>query len=213
MTMQRERPPKVLINSFLIPEDQLSLQRRRQLRQSAIDAALREARDAQGDQDWVVRDLVPSDMPNLANNNWAEATGGTNTWNNSAFASGGTTAANTFMAVFGAQFIFSDALAASAAIGAANPAVTGLRITVGGKRVRQWNLYNIWRPTMLAGTPTNAYGPAPLFPVGYAGSPVVITEQISVTVAFYELTTTVDFAVALLGYVVEKAGAGAELSS
>ena len=152
----------------------------------------------------TARDLVGSDMPNLANNDWLETTEGSNAYANAAFATGSAIADETFIGIYGFKQIMQED--ADADRGGSHLAVATIRFDIGGTRVAQWDMHSTFTATAIAGNAVNSFGGAMEHSVAIAESPVIVTQNQNLTVSFWEVATTLDFTVALLGIVVEKAG-------
>lgn len=192
-------------DSWLTPADWLTPPDIQEAIDAARAAALEAAFEELGQVNVVVRPLFASDFGAVSTNSWLEATAGT-TWADSAFANGSQVADNVFIAIYGAQWQHEELSAGEG--GGFNPAVTALRIAIGGARVAQWDLNVIYRGQNSAGTPANAYGSLANYPVGIATSPVVLTQNKGATVQFLERAATLNFTVVLLGLVVEPVGGG-----
>lgn len=214
------RTVQVRTNSYIIPETWMTSQQIRRKINAARQAALAAALLTDGDQEYNVRALVGSDMPDRTTNDWLETTAssGVDAWNNSAFAAGSNIADNTYIGIYGVQVLTMENEAGvngGPIQSALEPAVTGIRIQIGGARVAQWDLHPILYfvgGTDDLATSSTEYGPLIAYPKGFAESPVVITKEKSLTVAFWETQTSLDFQVALLGIVVEAVGSGAGLN-
>lgn len=207
MTMQLQ--DHVRTYSYLRPAHELSKEYIDEKVNAAVDAALSAAVAELGREiELNVRSLLPDDF-GVSTNTWLETTAGS-TWADSTFADGSQIPDNRFIGIYGARWIFSEL--SDGEQGGFNPNVTALRMTIGGSRVAQWDLVGIFRAQMSAGTPATAYGSWADFPTGIAVSPVSITQNKAFTVSFLERTTTVDFAVQLLGVAVEPVGSGAGLN-
>lgn len=141
----------------------------------------------------TVRDLVPSDMPNQTNNEWTEASGsGDNAWTDMALIDGTGIADETFIAIYGCQFIS----------GHSTPPITGLRIEVGASRVAQWSLYSISRDYTLTSSGATQH----TAPLGITENPIIIRQNQTLLVQEYVTETTITYRLAFFGFVAEKAG-------
>ena len=203
------------MQSYLEPYYWLTAQQRAQRIRATEDAALLAAYDAFGDQEYIIRSLEESDFNVTTTKDWIETTEGGGAWAAAAFATGlADIFDNMIIGIFGARFLSFEneaGVTPGGEIGAVATAVTALRIGVGGKRVAQWDLTPIARlGGMTASLATGSTEISPLleFPDGFARTPVVITKEKAVTVEFWEGTTTLEFALALLGIVVEPVGGG-----
>ena len=152
----------------------------------------------------TARDLVGSDMPNLSNNDWLETTEGSGAYANAAFATGSAIADETFIGIYGFQQIMHEDTDADR--GGSTPVATVMRFDIGGTRVAQWDMQSTFVGNALAGASDTSFGGAMEHDQAISESPVIVTQNQNLTVSFWEVTTTLDFVVALLGFVVEKAG-------
>jgi len=169
----------------------------------------------EGESDWVARHLHADDMPGGTAREWTETTGVTSeTFVAAALGDGTAIADDTFIGIYGAQFIFSPVRnAVNNYRNPFTPPVTFVRFTVGGTRVAEWDLYPIWRTTGHQGpssTATEKLGSMIDWPVGIAESPIFITQNKTLLVEFYEQvpTTATSFGLMFHGIVVQKRGAG-----
>lgn len=200
--------------SFLLPETQLTEQRIDNLINTTVLMTVATARRELGNIELIVRAGVPSDMPDLSNNDWTETTSASNSWTNTAFAAGGSIADNTFLGIYGVHILTLEDAAGVTGWGSAQtaPPVTAMRTTIGGSRVAQWDLNTLLRAVAQAGTAATAYGPLTVYPAGYVESPVIVTQNKDLTIAFWETASGVDFQIQPLFITVEPPGQGAGLN-
>ena len=174
-----------------------------------------------GEADWISRALNADDMPGSTTREWNEATGTTTeTFVAAALGDGTAIADDTFIGIYGCQFLAASSRLLGGGAGSAvgnrvlyKPPVTSVRFTVGGTRVAEWDLYTIWRSMGHQGpnsTATEKLGVMIDFPIGIAESPIFIGKQKTLLVEYYEQvpTTITDFVLMFLGIVVEKRGGG-----
>ena len=207
---------RVAAQSYLEPASWLSAQQKAQRVKACEDASLLAAINAFGDeQEYIVRGLEESDFNVTTTKDWRETTSGAGAWAAAAFALGTTTIFdNLIIGIYGAKYLNYENIAGvspGGEIGAQATPVTALRIIIAGKRVAQWDLSWILQMSGqtadLATTDLKNLGLLD-FPDGFARTPVVITKEKTVEVDFWEGANTIDFAVALLGIVVEPVGGG-----
>lgn len=186
-----------------------------------IDQLMWMAVKEEGENDWIARALNADDMPGGTVREWNEATGTTTeTFVAAALGDGTNTADATFIGIYGAKFVAASSrlLGGGAASAVGNrvlykPPVTAVRFIVGGTRVAEWDLYTIWRSIAHTGpnsSATEKLGSDIDFPEGIAESPILIGQNKSLLVEYYEQvpTTITDFVLQFLGIVVEKRGGG-----
>ena len=174
----------------------------------------------EGESQWIARALTADDMPGGTVREWNEATGTTSEiFVAAALGDGTNTADDTFIGIYGCQFIAATGrlLGAAGSVGANRvlykPPITAARFTVGGTRVAEWDLYTIWRSVAHTGphsTATEKLGTMIDFPLGIAESPILIGQNKALLVEYFEQvpTTITDFVLQLLGIVVEKRAGG-----
>lgn len=207
--------------SFLRRADTMEPRRVDGIINHVIDQLMYNAVRGEGSQHWIVRDLLPRDLPptsaTLAGE-WAESTGTTiSTYVAAAIGNGTGTADDTFIGIYGAQFLWSEGRNGNADVRAMRMPVSQMRFIIGGTRVAEWDLSPIWHTVAQRGATSSAVSAlaaATAFPVGIAESPIFIGQNTTVLIEFYENvgTTITDFSLKLHGLVVEKRGAGRGLN-
>ena len=173
-----------------------------------------------GEADWVSRALVSGDVPPTnALRDWLETTGTTSeTFVTAAIGDGTNTRVDTYIGIYGAKWLAAPSRLLASIRAPYRPPVTAVRFTVGGTRVAEWDLYEIWRSVAHVGpnsSATEKLGGMVDFPVGIAESPILISHSKGLLIEYYEQvpTTAQEFVIQLLGTVVEKrAGGLAQLS-
>lgn len=197
--------------SFLRPATELTPQRIDGIINTTILTTVAMARRELGDIELNVRALLAHDFGALTDpdNNWLETTGGTG-WADSAFANGSQVPDNTFLGIYGARYMFDED--ADGLIGGFDPVVDALRLSIGGSRVAQWDLNVLYKAAAQVATQANVWGPLLDHKSGIVESPIIVTQNKTVTVQFLERATTLDFAVMILGVTVEPVGQGAGLN-
>jgi len=164
-----------------------------------VDVALNQleavAEDHFSGRNFTIRDLVPSDMPGNSNNEWTEASGGSD--NEYATTTAGSAAAiadDTVMLIYGVTFPTAYATTALP--------VTTLRFTVGASLRAQVDLHEI--VTLITGG-TAAGGP--LSPrKGFLMSPLIITSQQVLKIEEYVTATTGTYQMYFHGFIAEIQG-------
>lgn len=207
--------------SFLRRADTMELRRIDGIINHVIDHLMYNAVKGEGPQHWIVRDLLPRDLPptsaTLAGE-WNESTGTTiSTYQTAAIGNGTAIADDTFIGIYGAQFLWAEGRNGNADLRPMRMPVSQVRFTIGGTRVAEWDLSPIWYTIAQRGAASSAVGvlaAATQFPVGIAESPIFIGQNTTVLVEFYENvgTTITDFSMKFHGLVVEKRGAGRGLN-
>lgn len=182
--------------STLIRLDELKPERVDGIRKAAQNKLQEVAEAALGrDKRLILRDLLPTDL-GLDNNEWTEAAGATdNAWDDTSVAEK-SIADNRFVAIIGCRFV---------ELVAAIP-ISVVKFTVGGALTAMWNLYPLWVPyTIGEGTAT---GEIAVFKTiaGITESPIIISQNIALTIAEYVLETTTTYKLAFEGFVVEPEG-------
>lgn len=184
----------VTINSLLIPADEITERRRDACRNKAYKDAVARALEVFGlGQKLTVRDLNALDMA-YTNNIFTETSNATaNTWNAMAFGAF-TIARGTVIAIYGVKiYVVHDATIDFMPI-------TGIRIDVGGKRLAQFHVQSIDQNTSAASVaPTRAYA-------GFTLEPIIVSEDLTVTIYEYTRTASTVYTPCWLGVAVEKEG-------
>jgi hypothetical protein len=164
------------------------------IRNAAILAAVNKAYELWGGaQSLTVRDLNGSDM-SYTNNIMTETSNATtNQWNGMAFGAF-TVATATVIAIYGVSLGWIED-------GTIDECpITGVRIEVGGSRHAQWNVQCLDQHNSAAST-------APLIPIaGVTRSPIIVAEDITVTIYEYTRRASVAYDPVWLGVAVEKQG-------
>ena len=160
---------------------------------------------AMGPVDLIARNLVASDFPGDSNNDWLEITlTADNAYANSANGDGTAIADETFIGIYGFKQILHEEV--NGEDGSDTPTMTTIRLTVGGTLVAQWDMNSTFVGMGISATPATTLGPTVKHMTAIVESPVIITQNQTLTVAFYEIENTLDTIVAFLGIVVEKVG-------
>jgi hypothetical protein len=143
--------------------------------------------------DFTIRDLVPSDMPGLSNNEWTETSGGSdNAYATTTMGDGTAIADDTLIALWGLQIITPHTL----------PPVTVFRITVGAALRSQFSLYPII-PIINSGTAVgDQFNPK----IGYLMTPLIITANKTLKIEEYVVTTSTAYTPVFHGAVAEPNG-------
>ena len=171
----------------------------------------------EGNSDWIVRHLHPGDLPPTTTTarEWQEVTGTTSeTFVTAALGDGTSIADDTFIGIYGCQWLWAPVRNGPIQFRSPwRPPVTFVRFTVGGTRVAEWDLYTIWKTHAHQGpssTVTEKLGSEMNFPVGIGESPILIAQNKSLLIQYYEQvpTTATTFGLMFHGFVVEKRGAG-----
>ena len=190
----------VTINSVLLSADGLKPETVDALRNACTNAAVAEASRRFGpSQNLTVRDLGASDF-SFTNNVWTDTSNATaNAWNAIAQAAF-TVATGTVIGIYGIRVGF---LMNATII---QPAVTGFRLDVGGGRVAQWNVEKLMLATALIATPANVFAFGQQWPLGITRSPIIVGEDIQVTIYEYTRTASTVYYPIWEGVAVEKEG-------
>jgi len=187
---------QVSIKSELIPAPLLKPETIDAIRNATELQALEKAIELWGESQLVtVRDLNAADM-SYTNNIFTETSNASaNAWNAMAFGAF-TVATSTVLGIYGI-------IIATVPDGTIDfPPISGIRIDVGGARVAQWHVQSLHSFTSGAST-------APLIPALYAGftkSPVVVSEDMTVTIYEYTQTASTAYYPIWMGVAVEKEG-------
>lgn len=184
----------VTIRSLTIPADELKPEAVDAIRNACENAAVAKAVELFGlAQDLTIRDLNAADMA-YANNIFTETSNATvNQWNAMAFGAF-TVARSTVLGIYGLKIQHLPDGTIDF------PPITGVRIEVGGARVAQWH-------TQQSDTYTSAASTAPLLAIPLlTKSPIVIGEDITVTIFEYTRVLSTVYVPVWLGVTVEKLG-------
>lgn len=184
--------------------------------QHTIDLCIHAAVQEEGTGPWIVRSLHTGDMPPTATTarEWIETTGTTTeTFVDAAIGNGTNIADDVFIGIYGFKFHASRGRNGVVGSNPYAPPVTSLRFVVGGTRVAEWDLYAVWKALAVRGSATSSVGGSGSqieFPTGIAESPIIVTQNKSLLLQYYEQVPTVatEFLPQVLGVVVEKRGAG-----
>ena len=163
------------------------------IRNACEAAAIAKAIELWGDIRLTSRDLNGTDMA-YANNVFTETSNATiNQWNAMAFGAFAVARA-TVIGIYGLRIqTLPDATIDF-------PPITGVRIDVGGARVAQWH-------TQQGDTYTSAASTAPLHAIPLVTkSPIVIGEDITVTIFEYTRTASTVYVPCWMGVTIEKEG-------
>ena len=183
----------VTIRSLFLPAKDLKSEVVDAIRNACEAGVLAKAKELWGDIAVTLRDLNAADMA-YANNVFTETSNATiNQWNAMAFGAF-TVARATVIGIYGlmVQHLPDGTIDF--------PPITGVRIDVGGARVAQWH-------TQSTDTYTSAASTTPLYSVaGVTKSPIVIGEDITVTIFEYTRTASTVYAPVWLGVTCEKEG-------
>ena len=168
-----------------------------------------------GESEWISRQMVSGDIPPTnAIRDWLEATGTTSeTFVAAAIGDGTNTRVDTYIGIYGAKWLAAPSRLLAGIRAPYRPPVTAVRFIVGGTRVAEWDLYNIWRSVAHVGpnsSATEKLGAMIDYPEGVAESPIFISGSKGLLIEYYEQvpTTAQEFVLQLLGIVVEKRAGG-----
>jgi hypothetical protein len=193
-TMLKQLGGPVTIQSVLIDASELTPATIDAIRNATIAASVDKAFELWGpEQALTVRDLTAADMA-YTNNIFVETSNASaNQWNAMAF--GAFTIPNaTVLGIYGLKL----GTVPDATIDF--PPISGIRVDVGGSRVAQW-------ATQTLHTFTSAASTTPVKPpMGVTRSPIVVGEDITVTIYEYTQTATTLYYPIWLGVAVEKQG-------
>ena len=192
--LQSGKSIDVSINSLLVPVEQLKPEAVDAIRNACMMAVLEKAVDTFGErQRMTLRDLNAADMA-YANNIFTETSHATaNQWNAMAFGAF-TVARGTVIGIYGLGIsVVHDATIDF------HP-ITGIRLDVGGARVAQWHVQSLAQNTSAASVaPTRVV-------FGLTKSPVVVNENVTVTIYEYTRTASTVYEPCWLGIIAEKEG-------
>ncbi len=193
-SMLKQSGGPVSISSILTPVELLKPEAIDAIRNAAVVAAVNKAADLWGQrQPLTIRDLNGTDMA-YANNVMTETSNaGANAWNAMAFGAF-TVPTATVIAIYGIT------LNANWAVAIPELPITGIRIDVGGSRHAQWNIQGLDQKAAAASTfPTRGLS-------GVTRSPVIVAEDITVTIYEYTRNASDAYDIVWLGVAVEKEG-------
>lgn len=184
----------VTIDSILIPFDQLELDMVDAIRNACVAASVKEAVRLWGPaQALTVRDLNGADM-GYPNNVMTDTAVTANAWAAMGFGAF-TVSTATVIGIYGVKILINH----QAAILHFAP-ISSIRIDVGGARVAQWCVQSLIDEAGAASTtPSPAYG-------GVTESPIIVGEDITVTIYEYTRTTGGLYDAIWLGVTIEKEG-------
>jgi hypothetical protein len=145
-------------------------------------------------RNYTIRDLLPLDAPSSPTaNEWTDATGTDNTWDDTTLWDGTAIADDTVMCLYGISIPGVTSVAA--------PNVTALRFTVGASLRAQVDLYKVLQFDV--GETSNTTGSNL---VGYLTSPLIITSQQTIKVQQRVVTASATHTVIFHGFVAEIQG-------
>jgi len=180
----------------------------------SLEEGVRVAEQALPGANLVVRGLHPGDIPPTGTTQrlWIETTGTTtDQFVTAAIGDGTTIRTATVLVIYGARWVFTERHNANGVRLPTRPPVSSVRFVVGGTRVAEWDLWNIFESVVSRGgdssvatdISTDIYGP----PIGIAESPVIVKPRSTLLIQYYEMcTAATDFGIQLLGHVIEEAG-------
>lgn len=190
----------VTINSILIPATDLAIGTVDAIRNACINQSVAEAHRRFGaTQNLTVRDLEASDF-SFTYNIWTDTSNATyRQWNAIAEAAF-TVATGTVLGIYGIRvgFLMNATIY--------QPPVTAFRIDVGGARVAQWNVEKLMLATGLIATPADMFEFGHEWPLGVTKSPIIIGEDITVTIYEYTRVASTAYYPIWEGVAVEKEG-------
>jgi hypothetical protein len=179
------------IISVLVPKDEIPLDRLDGIKSAAIRMLLQKAEEALPGKKLIIRDLTPQALE-LTNNEWTETSGSTdNAWNDTSIANK-TIADNRFVAIIGCKVLS----------GHTTPPISALKFTVGGSEVARWDLYKAFRTYTLTTSGAVEHDN----PVCYTEGPIIITQNMSLTISEYVIEASTPYKLAFFGYVCEPEG-------
>jgi len=187
---------QVAIKSLLVPAPLLKEETIDAIRNATETMCLEKAVELWGEsQRLTIRDLNATDM-SYTNNIFTETSNASaNAWNAMAFGAF-TVATSTVIGIYGI-------IIGTVPDGTIDfPPISGIRIDVGGARVAQWHVQSLHSFTSGAST-------SPLIPAIYGGftkSPVVVGEDMTVTIYEYTQTASTAYYPIWQGVTVEKEG-------
>jgi hypothetical protein len=179
------------IVSILVPKDEIPLDRLDGIKSAAVRMLLQKAEEALPGKELVIRDLTPQDLE-LSNNEWTETSGSSdNAWDDTTVASK-TIDDNKFVAIVGCKVLS----------GHTTPPISALKFTVGGSEVARWDLYKAFRVYTLTSSGAVQHDN----PVCYTEGPIIITQNMSLTISEYVIEASTAYKLAFVGYVCEPEG-------
>ncbi len=168
----------------------------------------------EGEGDYVARSLNGDDMPGGTVRDWLELSGVVSeTFIAAARGDGTAVANNTWLGIYGFKYIAGSSRLLAGIRAPYRPPITAMRFTVGGTRVAEWDLFNMWRAVAHVGpnsSATEKLAGMIEFPTGIAESPILIGQNKTLLVEFFNQvpTNTQDLVYQLLGITIEKRGGG-----
>jgi len=143
-------------------------------------------------RNFTIRDLVPSDMPGNSNNEWTEASGGSdNEYATTVAGSGSAIADDTIICIYGITFPTATAPTV--------PIITALRFTVGASLRAQVDLHEI---LTLQASAAGLIQPKK----GFLTTPIIITSQQTLKIEEYVTVTGGTYQMYFHGFVAEIQG-------
>lgn len=184
----------VTISSLLINKEELKSETIDAIRNAALLAAVDKASELWGpEQALTIRDLNGTDMSYAANIFTETSNAGANAWNAMAFGAFAVPTA-VVIAIYGVKIgVVWDGTILILPI-------TGIRFDVGGSRVAQWNVQTLDQSGNASSTTPTA------FLGGVTRSPIIVAEDITVTIYEYTRTASTVYDPVWLGVAVEKQG-------
>jgi hypothetical protein len=163
-----------------------------------IDVALNQLESISEDhfngRNFTIRDLLPLDAPSSPTaNEWTDATGTDNTWDDTTLWDGTAIADDTVLCIYGISIPLATTTAA--------PNVTALRFTVGASLRAQVDLYKILHFDI--GTESTITGNDG---AGYLMSPIFVTSQQTVKIQQRVVTASATHEIIFHGFVAEIQG-------
>ncbi len=192
--MYKQAGGPVTIASILIPTKMLKEETVDAIRNATIVASVNKAYELWGaGQKLTIRDLNGTDMA-YANNVMTETSNaGANAWNAMAFGAF-TVPTATVIGIYGVM------LSAPWSATVVQLPISGIRIDVGGSRHAQWNVQTLDRQSIAASSvPTEGLA-------GVTRSPIIVAENLTVTIYEYTRFASDAYDPVWLGIAVEKEG-------
>ena len=193
-SMLKQNGGPVTIQSVLINFEELVGPTIDAIRNATIAGTVNKATELWGaGQSLTVRDLNATDMSYAANNFTETSNAGANAWNAMAFGAF-TVPTATVLGIYGVKLgVLYDGTILRLPI-------TGIRIDVGGSRCAQWHNQTLDKTDNASSTSAGK------FLGGVTKSPVIVAEDITVTIFEYTITATTIYNPVWLGVAVEKEG-------